>query len=356
MMSVSFKKTLNGNYDSSNATDIVGHPGPLMSDNFDGSTDCWAWNQGSEPDDMVGIFVFATSYKGGSLDVSSDGSLFNVYGYHLDYSGATGKAHFRTADLGDELIGGNANDVLDSNGGDDLLNGKAGADEMEGGTGDDHYYVDNVGDEIIEYGDVTRALLDAESSGNDTVSASINYVLGDHVENLILLKSAETGRGNSVDNEITGNASANHLFGEGGSDTILGLGGADRIDGGDGDDILNGGAGRDRIDATIGADTLVFDDGDSAASRNDADLIVGFRGWSGDRLDLDAIDANRNRGRDQDFSFIGSDSFHGVAGELRYEKVGSETFLFGDTDGDMKADFTLHFDHIVSFKDEFILG
>lgn len=34
--------------------------------------------------------------------------------------------------------------------------------------------------------------------------------------------------------------------------------------------------------------------------------------------------------------------FHEKAGELRYIKEKSDTWIMGDTDGDGKADFTIH--------------
>ncbi len=69
------------------------------------------------------------------------------------------------------------------------------------------------------------------------MQASIDYTLGENLENLKLSGSSDlNGTGNALDNEITGNAGDNHL---------QGLEGNDRLDGGAGDDTLAGGAGDD---------------------------------------------------------------------------------------------------------------
>jgi Ca2+-binding RTX toxin-like protein len=100
------------------------------------------------------------------------------------------------------------------------VGGGAGADTVYGSS--DHintYVVDNAGDVIVEVG-----------TGNglgDTVESSVNYTLGNGLENLTLTgSSATTGTGNASDNVLDGrlNASANTLTGLGGNDTyIIGL-------------------------------------------------------------------------------------------------------------------------------------
>jgi len=122
----------------------------------------------------------------------------------------------------DNLVGGAENDVLNGLGGPDTLDGGAGADTMFGGNGADTYFVDNVGDSVNE---------DA-SSGVDTVNSSVNYTLGDNVENL-------NGLG-TVGLTLFGNATAV-------ANTINGTNAGDVLDGGDDNvtDLLNGGLGND---------------------------------------------------------------------------------------------------------------
>jgi len=59
-----------------------------------------------------------------------------------------------------------------------------------------------------------------------------------------------------------------------------------------------------------------------------------FRGKLGDRVDLKSVDANSRLVGDQAFSFIGTHAFT-KAGQLRYETVGSFTFVLLNTDADL---------------------
>ncbi len=145
----------------------------------------------------------------------------------------------------DTLIGGEGNDVLNSEAGADLLQGDAGndtlnggteADSMYGGAGDDTYVVDNAGDLVAENAD----------EGVDTVQSSISYSLTSNVENLTLTGSSSiNGTGNELDNVIVGNTGNNVLSGLAGNDTLTGNSGNDILDGGSGADIMAGGAGND---------------------------------------------------------------------------------------------------------------
>ncbi|WP_207868345.1 hypothetical protein, partial [Pseudomonas sp. 58(2021)] len=82
------------------------------------------------------------------------------------------------------------NNVLSGGAGDDTLDGGIGADAMVGGDGNDSYYVDNVGDLVIE--------TDTSPNAIDRVLSSINYTLGTNLENLTLLGSANlNGTGNA---------------------------------------------------------------------------------------------------------------------------------------------------------------
>ncbi len=147
---------------------------------------------------------------------------------------------FSTADT---ILGAAGNDTLIGGGGNDLLDGGSGNDSMSGGFGDDTYVVDGAGDTVTE----------GSSQGADTVRSAINFILGNHVENLILLGSADLrGDGNGLANVLTGNS---------GSNILMGLGGADLLDGGAGNDLLDGG---------LGSDTFVFRPGYGS------DTIQGF--------------------------------------------------------------------------------
>jgi Ca2+-binding RTX toxin-like protein len=132
-------------------------------------------------------------------------------------------------DGNDELRGMDGNDYLDGGAGSDLLLGGAGDDKMDGGAGDDTYEVDSVGDQVIE----------AANAGNDTVLASISYVLSQapNVENITLTGTADlSATGDGGDNRLTGNGGKNLLVGGAGNDVLDGGAGADTMQGGQGND------------------------------------------------------------------------------------------------------------------------
>jgi len=114
-------------------------------------------------------------------------------------------------------------------------------------------------------------------------------------------------------------------------------------------EIVYGGAGIDSLTGGAAGDTFVFELGDTGKTKAKADTLFDFNGKSGDTIDLSAIDASEDRG-DQAFKFIGSNAFHDKAGELRVVTDKSDTYIYGDTTGDGKADFMLHLDDAVSFK------
>jgi serralysin len=114
-----------------------------------------------------------------------------------------------------DLSGNDLNNLLTGNANANILNGMAGADTMDGGAGNDTYYVDNVGDVVIERG--------TSASEIDTVAASIDYTLGANLEYLTLLGSANlNGTGNILNNLIQGNAGDNTLDGGAGGDYLAG--------------------------------------------------------------------------------------------------------------------------------------
>ena len=254
---------------------------------------------------------------------------------------------------------------VDAGAGNDVIyGGGIGHNTMAGGAGDDAYYVKN---------DFERVLENA-GSGTDTVIASVDFSLSANVENLKLAGKAYFGAGNELDNKITGSDEANEIRGLAGDDQIQSAGGDDRVFGGEGadtlqgglggdtlsgdngadklvgdegSDSLNGGAGADTLEGGAGADTLaggagadmfVFRDGDLSKT---PDRILDFSRNDGDKISLQAIDANTTLAGDQKFAFIGTAAFHKIAGELHMEVAGGVTTLTGDTNGDGLADFSL---------------
>ncbi|MCL1551007.1 calcium-binding protein [Xanthomonas nasturtii] len=183
--------------------------------------------------------------------------------------------------LADWINGGAGNDILIGAWGNDTLIGGAGNDRMEGGGGDDLYYVDSLGDVIVEAEDEAPSFpmamamqlsSDATNSSvgesgapgipamgehpyrnGDTVATSIDFTLTEKLESLILVGTAVNGTGNEFSNWLSGNAQDNVLSGLGEYDTIYG---------GAGRDVLYGGDSGDELDGEDGNDTLVGGDGD----------------------------------------------------------------------------------------------
>lgn len=255
------------------------------------------------------------------------------------------------------LSGGAGNDTLNGGAGNDTLNGGTGADRMAGGAGDDLYVVDNAGDVVIEFAD----------GGIDTVRSTVTHRLTANVENLNLVGDAAiNGVGNAGANRITGNSAANMLNGGAGNDTLSGgagndtlFGGAgnDRILGGDGDDRIVGGLGADQLYGGAGRDVFVFGDiADSRVAAGGRDTIFDFSIAQGDRIDLRGIDANTGLAGDQAFAFVGTTAFSGTAGELRYQITAGDTFVYGDVNGDGRADFAIMLDDALALtRAQFLL-
>jgi Ca2+-binding RTX toxin-like protein len=219
------------------------------------------------------------------------------------------------------LNGLDGNDTLNGYGGNDTLYGWGDADSMTGGVGNDLYYVDNIGDKVIE----------VAGQGTDSVNAQISYTLAPNVENLTLTTTATiNGTGNTLANVITGNAAANVLSGLAGNDTLNGGNGNDVLVGGEGADVLIGGAGADRFDFNAVSES-------TSAGR---DTINGFDGAGAavvDRIDLSDIDANTGVAGNQVFIFGGAG-----AGHLSLvNSVGGTTILNANVDADAAFEFVL---------------
>ncbi len=127
----------------------------------------------------------------------------------------------------DTLLGEIGKDTLDGGAGNDVLDGGVDSDTMTGGAGNDTYFVDNAGDVIVEN----------SNEGIDTVNSSVTHTLGANVENLNLTgTTAINGTGNTLDNGLIGNSANNTLTGGAGNDTLDGGAGADTMVGGTGND------------------------------------------------------------------------------------------------------------------------
>ncbi|MFD1034552.1 family 16 glycosylhydrolase [Sphingomonas hankookensis] len=218
----------------------------------------------------------------------------------------------------DVLRGMGGNDILYGEDDHDTIDGGTGADTMYGGDGNDTFYVDNVNDQVIEWYNGGRG-------GYDRVFASVNYTIGDNVEDLTLTGAANlTGTGNIHRNVLTGNSGNNQLYGMGGDDHLIGGAGNDLLDGGTGVDRMEGGTGDDTYYVDDSADQVIELAGEgrdvvfASASFTLGDNVEELRLTGSANIDgtgnaLDNV-INGNDGNNRLFGGAGNDRLWGGAG------------------------------------------
>lgn len=268
---------------------------------------------------------------GEGIDLLKTSVTYALTGTYVEYLTMTGSANIKGT-------GNSLSNKITGNSGNNILDGKAGADILTGGKGNDTYVVDNKGDKVVE----------KSGGGTDQIKASVSYALtATHVEKLTLGGAGNiNGTGNALVNTITGNNGKNTLDGDKGNDTLKGAAGEDKLVGGLGADDLYGGSGKDIFVFKSAADSTVLMSG--------RDTIFDFA--KGDRIDLKAMDAKTATANDNAFNFIGTHAFTKKEGELRYDKKASDTYVYGDVNGDGMADFSIHIDAALTLaKGDFIL-
>ncbi|MFK3773483.1 hypothetical protein [Pseudomonas sp. NPDC089406] len=232
------------------------------------------------------------------------------------------------------LTGNSQDNVLTGNAAANILDGGAGADTLIGGKGNDTYIVDNAGDVVIELA----------NEGTDTVKASIDYTLGDNLENLILLDGALKGTGNELKNTITGNGGNNVLDGGKGVDTLIGGEGNDTYI----VDLLVKGTG---TKATVALEDTIVEKAnqgtDTLELRMDADAISSFTGSASITLgaNLENLDARQlgnlsinltgNAADNEIWGSAGNNVLNGGAGnDILHAGDGGENVLIGGLGAD----------------------
>lgn len=256
--------------------------------------------------------------------------------------GATGNDILNGDDGNDLIAAGDGVDVIDGGIGDDWLKGEAGADNLDGDDGNDRLYGGDDNDFLR--GGRGADWLDG-GNGDDTVyglTEDDTIVGGTGADRLL------GGDGNDV---VYGEEGDDRLYGDAGADKLVGGDGVDTIYGGDGNDLLYADVGADNLYGGTGADVFLFTSLDSSTlSTAGRDDIYQFSTSEGDALNLSPIDANTQLSGNQAFRFVGTAAFSKTAGELRFVNTSSETYIYGDVNGDGASDFSIHVDGLFTLQ------
>jgi Ca2+-binding RTX toxin-like protein len=142
--------------------------------------------------------------------------------------------------------------------------------------------------------------------------------------------AAETLAGGAANDTLSGADGNDTLLGNGGNDTMFGGNDADSLVGGNGNDSMNGGAGNDTLFGGAGNDTAdASGGGDDRVVFSTIDEIGQFESVvgldAGDQVDFTAIAG---------LSFIGSNLFSGIAGQVRWDIFSGQLFIDIDANGD----------------------
>jgi Ca2+-binding RTX toxin-like protein len=202
------------------------------------------------------------------------------------------------------IASGAGNDIVTGSAGDDVIIGGAGADTLNGGAG-----------------------IDTLSYAGSTVAVTIDL-------------GANTATGGDATGDIISNFE--NIAGSSAADTLTGNAGNNIIWGGAGNDRITGASGFDTLYGEAGNDIFDFNAVGESAVGSWSDIIADFVKGQ-DKIDVTTIDSNTVLAGDQNFSFLGTAAFSGVAGQLRYDNSIGDGFthVFGDINGDRIADFEI---------------
>jgi Ca2+-binding RTX toxin-like protein len=118
--------------------------------------------------------------------------------------------------------------------GNDMLASSGGPNTLVGLGGNDAYYVNNLGDQVVEAG----------GGGSDVVYATVNYTIPANVETLVMVGSGLTGTGSAGNDALGSSRGPNTLVGLGGNDAYYVNNAGDHV-------TEAAGAGSDVVYATV---------------------------------------------------------------------------------------------------------
>lgn len=221
----------------------------------------------------------------------------------------------------DTIIGSDASDIIVGGSGIDMLAGGKGHDRFEIGRG--------AGLDIIDGGEGYDQVV---GTGNGAIVSFAGLSNIEAVSGNFTTRIVGTSAGERMDLSGLDLSGIALIDGGSGNDTIIGSNAGDRIMGNTGSDILTGG---------LGADAFVYTT--TAQSRGaTADTITDFV-QGVDVIDLAAVDANRVLAGVQDFVFSGATALIGLSGQIWFDAAtfAGETRVYGDTNGDARADMEI---------------
>ena len=293
------------------------------------------------------------SYYGSPTGVSV--SLLTGYagGGHAEGDELDSIENLAGSNYGDNLSGDNGKNIIDGDGGDDLIFGFGGADKLNGGPGHDWLYGGDDNDRLdggLGNDDLFGHSGDDRLTGGngaDHLDGGAGYDLASYYGS-----TAAVTIDLSVSLATGGHATGDDLVGIEG---LLGSQHDDNLSGDNADNWFDGSGGTDILKGNGGADTFHFAPSDTGLGP-EADTILDFSQAQGDKISLHGVKAGGPWAGFLDFEFIGGNAFTGQEGEVRFEQVGSDTWISGDSDGDAIADFQIKCIGTINFAaDDFIL-
>ncbi|MFC7498210.1 hypothetical protein ACFQRC_03135 [Enterovirga sp. GCM10030262] len=242
--------------------------------------------------------------------------------------------------LDDELRGLGGDDLLRGRAGDDRLNGGSGFDLMVGRAGGDVYFVDSELDRIREFA----------GEGIDSVNSSVSFRLQRGIENLRLTGTAESGRGNDLDNRI--------IADQDNADRV-----ANVLNGGEGADFMSGGWGSDTYFVDNPGDTIEEDGSDIDTVRTTVSYTLAGSAFGEfvENMVLIRSDAIDGTGNGFNNRIVGNDANNVIKGELGRDALiggagddslyggGANDRLFGGVGND-----GFYFEELSSFADRIV--
>ncbi|MGK9232824.1 hypothetical protein KXS07_14330 [Inquilinus limosus] len=305
---------LHGVIDGGAGDDILSGPGTLLG----GDGNDLLLDGAAILDGGAGIDTFSTDLSDAAINLAKsyvsamDGTLEQIRnienvianGHHIHVTG--------TAET----------NVIDASqaSGDNVLDGGAGNDTLIGGTADAtvNRFIGGAGADRFESANTGNLVYDYVYYDSSSAAVSINLRAG-----FFFGGDAEGDR-----ISFAGEKAVTGIIGSAFDDTIqAGNGNHTSLDntvdylfyGGDGNDTLAFGSGRDWMSGGAGADAFVYYDTDSGYYRRGfGDMIRDFSSAQGDKIDLSAIDADRDSSNGHTaFHFVGQDADPGI-GEVGF--------------------------------------